>query len=249
MPFSKRLALLAGTAALVLAFALPTMAEEDASLRGIVRAVNEAWISSDLGARIDRLPLREGQEFATGDLLAAFNCAGLAAELKSAEAKYRGEQLTFQNNLRLAKSRAAGRFEVELSEVKAAQAGAEVEAYRAKMEQCEIRAPYAGRIAQLRAHAHEIPPRTEPMMQIVGVDALEIDLLLPAAWLRWLKPGASFRMAVDETGAAIAAEVVRIAPVVDPVSQTVKVIGRFTGGTKGVLPGMSGPAAFVVPHG
>ena len=241
----KRLVRLA--AALVLGGALPAHAEPDASLRGIVRAVHEAWLSSDLGARIEQLPLREGEAFAKGDLLVGFDCAGLAAELKSAEAKLRGEKLTYENNLRLAKSRAAGRLEVDLSEVKTAQAEAEVDSYRAKIEQCEVRAPYDGRIAQLRAHAHEIPPRTEPMMQIVGVEEVEIDMLLPAAWLRWLKPGARFTLAVDETGTTIEAEVARIAAVVDPVSQTVKVIGRFTGPADGVLPGMSGPAAF--PHG
>lgn len=248
MRLPKRLICLAGAATLALSAAAPAWAE-DASLRGIVRAVNEAWISSDLGAPIAVLPLREGEAFAKGDLLAGFDCAGLAAELKSAEAKLRGEQITFENNLRLAKSRAAGRVEVQLSEVKAAQAAADVEAYRAKFGQCEVRAPYAGRIGQLRAHAHEIPVRTEPMMQIVGVEELEIDMLLPGAWLRWLAPGTRFTLAIDETGAPVEAEVARIAAVVDPVSQTVKVIGRFTGGTKGVLPGMSGPAAFVVPHG
>lgn len=249
MTLPKRLAGLAGTTAFLLVLALPARAEGDASLRGIVRAVDEAWISSDLGARIELLPLREGEAFAKGDLLVGFDCAGLEAERKAAEAKLRGERLTFQNNVRLARSRAAGRLEVDLSEVKAAQAEAEVESYAAKIAQCALRAPYDGRIAQLRAHAHEIPVRTEPMMQIVGVEALEIDMLLPAEWLRWLKPGTRFTYTVDETGTTIAAEVARIAAVVDPVSQTVKVIGRFTGSSTGVLPGMSGPAAFNVPHG
>lgn len=238
----------AGGAAPTAASSAPA-AGQDEGMRGIVRAVDEAWISSELGFRIEALPLREGEDFRAGDVLARFNCEGLKSELASAEARLRAERLTLENNRRLAKARAAGRFEVALSEAKTDQAEGEVGAYLAKLGQCEIKAPFDGRVALLRAHAHEIPDRTQPLMQIVGTKELEIDLLLPAAWVRWLAPRTRFEIAVEETGRTVEAEVARVAAVVDPVSQTVKVIARFTGDAAGVLPGMSGPALFKLPNG
>lgn len=219
------------------------------AIRGIVRAVNESWISTDIDARIDSLPFREGQSFKKGDVLAVFDCGDLAAQLKSAEAVLRAEQLTADNSARLAKLNAVGKFEVDLAKAKTEQATAEVEAFQSKFSRCTIKAPFDGRIATMRAHAHEFPDRKAPLMQIVGDTGLEIDTLVPGVWLRWLKPGALFSVMIEETGTTIPAEVSRVAAVVDPVSQTVKITARFTGETAGVLPGMSGPAKFTVPNG
>lgn len=231
-------------------FALPTLSQgEETSARGIVRSTNEAWISTDLGFRVETLPFREGQAFKRGDILATFDCGDLAAEMKSAEAQLRAEQITYENNSRLAKLNAVGKFEVALSKAKADQASAALEAYQSKFSRCTIKAPFDGRVAVMRAHAYEIPDRTQPIMQIVGVSQLEIEILLPSQWLKWLKPGVGFDLKIEETGQVLPAEIQRLSAVVDPVSQTVKVIGRFTSEPTDVLPGMSGPASFKAPDG
>ena len=156
------------------------------TLRGIVRPVNEAMIGTDLIFPIETLPFREGQSFAKGDVLATFNSSDLAAQVKSAAAVLRAETITHDNNVRLARSKAVGTFEVELSRAKTDQAAAELEAYQSKMSRCIIRAPYDGRIAFMRAHEHETPEPNQPLMQIVSEGDLEIETLLPSSWLRWL---------------------------------------------------------------
>lgn len=201
-------------------------------------------IGTDLSFPIASLPFREGQSFSKGDILVAFDCGDLVAQVKSAEAVLRAETITRDNNARLARSKAVGRFEVTLSEAKTDQAAAEVEAYKSKMSRCIIRAPYDGRIAAMRAHEHEIPEPNQPLMQIVSEGNLEIEVLLPSSWLRWLKSGSQFSIAIDELGETRKANVSRIAAIVDPVSQTVKIIGRFSESTDGILPGMSGQAKF-----
>jgi membrane fusion protein, multidrug efflux system len=225
-----------------------TLAEETAP-RGIVRAVNEAWISSDLGFEILDLPVREGDSFAEGARLTAFDCEGLRAEAKAIEAKHDAEALTYENNKKLAELKAVGRFEVGLSQAREKETAAEVETYRIRLNHCEIVAPFPGRVSELRAHAHEVPERAQPLMHIIDTSGLEIDIILPSTWLRWLKPGAGFSMKIEETGATLDAAVVRIGAAVDPVSQTIKVVARFTGDAKDILPGMTGTAIFAVPNG
>ena len=222
---------------------------EDAPPRGIVRAVSEAWISSDLGFEIVELPVREGDTFAKGDRLAAFDCEGLRAEAKAAEAKHQAESLTYENNKKLAELKAAGRFEVGLSKARENEMAAQVEAYRIRLGHCELLAPFPGRVSELRVHAHEVPDRNQPLMHIIDMSGLEIDIILPSTWLRWLKPDTEFSMRIDETGKTHEARIVRIGAAVDPVSQTIKVVARFTGDSAGILPGMSGTAAFAVPNG
>lgn len=240
-----------GTGLILAALAFVAMApgsslaqEGGEALRGIVKSANEAMIGTDLIFPIASLPFREGQHFSKGDVLVAFNCADLAAQVKSAEAVLRAERITQENTARLARSKAVGTFEVDMARAKMDQAAAELEAYQSKMSRCVVRAPYDGRIAFMRAHEHEIPEPNQPLMQIVSEGELEIEALLPSSWLRWLKPGSRFSITIDETGEKKQAEVVRIAAVVDPVSQTVKVTGRFSDDTIGILPGMSGPTEF-----
>lgn len=223
----------------------PLHAQDDGTtLRGIVKPVNQAMIGTDLSLPIISLPFREGQDFSKGDILAAFDCRDLEAQVKSAEAVLRAETITHENNVRLARSKAVGAFEVDLSKAKTDQVAAELEAFQSKMARCVIRAPYDGRIAFVRAHEHEIPEPNQPLMQIVSKGELEIEALLPSLWLRWLKAGTPFTIMIDETGEKKQAEVSRIAATVDPVSQTVKITGRFSDDARGILPGMSGPTTF-----
>lgn len=231
---------------LVICGAAQVMAASESreTLRGIVKASREAMIGTDLSFPITSLPFREGQSFSKGDVLVAFDCGDLAAQVKSAEAVLRAETITKENNARLARSKAVGAFEVDLSRAKTDQAAAELEAFKSKMARCVLRAPYDGRIAFMRAHEHEIPEPNQPLMQIVSDGELEIEILLPSAWLRWLKPGSRFNIRIDETGETEQAQVSRIAAIVDPVSQTVKVTGFFSRDANGILPGMSGTAEF-----
>jgi RND family efflux transporter MFP subunit len=230
------------------AIASAAWAQESAP-RGIVRALNEAWLSSDLGFQILDLPLREGDSFAMGDRLVAFDCEALRAEAKAAEAKHDVEKLTYANNKKLAELKAVGRFEVGLSEARQKETAAQVEAYRIRLKHCEILAPFPGRVSELRVHAHEVPERLQPLMRVIDTSTLEIDVILPSTWLKWLKTGTPFTMKIEETGATLKAEVVRIGAAVDPVSQTIKVVARFTGETKDILPGMTGTVMFQVPNG
>jgi membrane fusion protein (multidrug efflux system) len=116
---------------------------EETAPRGIIRALNEAWLSSDLGFEILDLPLREGDSFAMGDRLVAFDCEALRAEAGAAEAKHDAEKLTYANTKKLAELKAAGRFEVGIAEARQKEAAAQVEAYRIRLSHCEILAPAA----------------------------------------------------------------------------------------------------------
>jgi multidrug efflux pump subunit AcrA (membrane-fusion protein) len=83
------------------------------------------------------------------------------------------------------------------------------------------------------------------MLKIIDTSTLELDLIVPSKWLQWLKPGSPFTFAVDETGKSSGAVVDRLLPEVDPVSKTLKIIGRFNSTDNGqTIPGMSGTATF-----
>lgn len=74
-----------------------------------------------------------------------------------------------------------------------------------------------------------------------------MELIAPSHWLTWLKPETRFKVKIEETGKVYAAKVVRLGGRVDPVSQSIKVIGRITENAPELIPGMSGPVDFERP--
>jgi membrane fusion protein, multidrug efflux system len=212
--------------------------------RGIVRAVDEAWLSSDIGAAIDKLPFKEGQAFKKGDLLVSFDCAATESQLAAASAKLQVENITLKNHKQLKAHNAIGQFDVDIAKARVDQTAAERDSIAVVAKRCDLFAPFDGKIAQLGVHLFEVPERNARMMQILDLTAMEVDMILPSDWLKWLKPGTKFEIAIDELGEAAPAEVVRVAAAVDPVSQTIKVVGRISSSATNIQSGMSGSLTF-----
>ncbi|HVY07211.1 MAG TPA: HlyD family efflux transporter periplasmic adaptor subunit [Burkholderiales bacterium] len=212
--------------------------------RGVLRAEREAVMSSPLSERILRMPYKEGEVFPKGAELVAFDCDRLAAELKAARASEAAESRNVQMQADLLEKGAAGKAEADIAVEREKEKRAQADAIVQRMVSCRIEAPFAGRVVEMMAHAHEVPQPNKELIRIVSSGALELYMVLPSRWLAWLKIGSAFRLRVDETGDVIDARVTRISAAVDPVSQTVKVVGAVARVPARVLPGMSGQASF-----
>jgi len=69
---------------------------------------------------------------------------------------------------------------------------------------------------------------------------LELEFLVPSAWLVWLRNGQTFEVEIDETGKRYPARFERIGARIDPVSQSVKVAAAIDGRFPELIAGMSG---------
>ena len=225
------------------------VSEFSVPVRGVVRALDQAALSTDLMTRVAKIGFREGEAFKAGDLLISFDCERYRAEAQSADAVLREMNLTLDSNEHLSTYRAVGKHDVEISRARASKAEAEARSLNSRLKQCDVFAPFDGRVAELTLHPYEQPSPNKPYLVIVGHSRLEIELIVPSHWLNWLKPDVSFQFHVDEMKRDYAARVVRLGAAVDAVSQMVKVIAVFDQPTEAVLPGMSGSAQFTPPNG
>lgn len=233
------------TSALHTATAVSTSpAMNDRQARGLVRAVSEATLSAGMVAQIVRMPFAEGGAFKKGDVLVEFNCERPLAEQRAADAAMQVESKTVETNQELEHFNSIGKFDLLISESKFNKAKAELEALNAQIKQCKIFAPFSGRVIENKMHVFESASVSQPLLKVVDTSNLEVDVIVPSQWLRWLKPGASFAFKVDETDKVTNAVVDRILPTVDPVSKTIKIIGRFSDVSGSTFPGMSGSASF-----
>ncbi|MFD0916041.1 efflux RND transporter periplasmic adaptor subunit [Pseudahrensia aquimaris] len=235
------------SAALLALSALPAPAfAEDTTLqsRGLVRSNDRVEIRSDLSAVVERVHYREGMSFAKGKELIAFDCSRLKAELNSARAAASSASLELKAKKSLRANGAAGSSEVRIAQAAVNRTLADAAAVRARMKYCTISAPFDGRVVALNTHVHEMPEVNTPLMVIINDTSLELELVVPSNWLRWLKIGQDFQFSVDETGQNYSAKVTRMGAEIDPVSQTIRIFGTLEGDTSDVLAGMSGSALF-----
>lgn len=225
-----------------------TAAVEENLVRGIISPSSESTIASKMTARITAMPYGEGQSFAAGALLARFDCSQIQAELNAARAAAAAYRKTYDTNVELDQYEAVGKNEVAVSKANLGKAEAEANAVATQLSDCEVRAPFAGKVVEQLARAREIAASGQPLLKIQSGRDVELELIVPSKWLTWLQPGAAFSFKIDETGNVIRGKVKRFGASVDPVSKTIRVTGLVTERNGLVLAGMSGTATFDDPR-
>ncbi len=216
--------------------------------RGVLRAVDQATLSSELNARIVEMPYREGESFKKGDLLVRFDCSAYQAQLAASQAAMRAAQQELNQNRQLAEMKSVGRSAVGLSEAKLAQAAAESQVYQIQTARCRVVAPFDGQVVTRKAQVSEFLGQGMPLLEVVDNSHLEIYLLAPSRWLSGLKAKQTFTFVPDETGVPLQAQLLRTGARIDESSQTITLIGKVTGPASGLIAGMSGSARFTEPQ-
>ncbi|WP_054773694.1 efflux RND transporter periplasmic adaptor subunit, partial [Methylogaea oryzae] len=226
----------------------PAASAGQTEIRAQLSPRDETTLSAEVPAEVAKLTVRKGERFKKGQLLVAFDCAAQQAQLHKAQAVLQGAHKTYEVNQRLAKLQSASALEVELAQAKMAEAQADIALYRSSLDKCQIMAPFDGRVVDVPAHAHQYLQVGNPIMEILDDSQLDVEALVPSQWLRWLKPGARFTLQVEETGREYQTEVVTLGARIDPVSQSIAVVGRIVGPHDELLAGMSGKAVFNLPR-
>lgn len=219
-------------------------ATDDLPLRGVVRSLHQASISSEILTPVLAVGFREGQRFREGDLLIEFDCRRPRHDLAALAAAVREAKVQVDAQEHLARGGAGNRTDLAVAEARQAKAAAEHASMRQRLEGCRVLAPYDGVVTELAVNVHETPQANRPLLTIVGDKQLEIELIVPSRVLTRLGPEQRFAFAVDETRRVYEAIILRTGGAVDPASQTVKLFAAFAEPTEAVLPGMSGTAGF-----
>lgn len=217
-------------------------------IRAQLTARDYTTLSSELAARIDRMTTRVGERFKKDDVLVVFDCAIQRAQQAHARAAVVQAEKTYAMNTRLAQLKSIGQLELEISAAEVQKQKADLAAADATVSKCTITAPFSGVTVDQKAREFQYATPGQPLLEILDDHALEIELIAPSRWIDWLKPGSTFELHIDETNRNYPARVDRLSGRVDPVSQSIKVIGTLAGNTDGLMAGMSGRALLSPPH-
>jgi len=216
---------------------------KDIVARGVLQAKQTADITAGMSGQLLEAPYKSGQFFKSGALLARFDCALEEAELAAMLKKYQTYNLKYKNTAELYNYGAAGELDVTLSESEMEQALAEANVLKTRLKYCSVYAPFSGYVIARHVSAFESPQQGQTLYSLEKAGSIELSIIVPSKWIKWLKKGHSLDFTIDETDEVIQAKVIRLGASIDPVSQTIEIIAK-TKPNSSALSGMSGYARF-----
>lgn len=217
-------------------------AERDISV--LIVPGDETTLSSQMAGKIRKIHVGLGEQVKARSILLEFDCAEQQAQLQIAQAEYRGARETHLTKLRLQALGAAGELEVTVAAAAADKARSQVAVRDSYIDYCKVMAPFSGRIAKVRAKEAESVPIGQPLLELVNLSSLKAQMFVPAAWVRWLRPGMELQVRTEGEGRRYRARVSKLNSRVEGVSQALEIEARFEGPTDALLPGMVGTAIF-----
>jgi membrane fusion protein, multidrug efflux system len=214
------------------------------SAAGQAEAARMTVISAQVGGRISGLPVREGDAVGGGRLLVALDAAehGLAVEeaqaaLRDAQAKFH-EFTLFDDRIEDAGVR---REREAVARSRSGLDAAEVRLRRARLDlqRTTLTAPFAGRIASLKAVPGQWVRQGDELLTVLDLDPIKVEVQVLESEIGHLSPGRS----AEVTFAAFAGErftgrIETINPMVESGSRTARVTVLIPNPDGRILPGM-----------
>jgi membrane fusion protein, multidrug efflux system len=204
-------------------------------------------LSSEIAARIDKITTRVGDHFRKGDALVVFDCEIPRAQMERVDAVVAQSEKAVAINQRLLQLKSVGQLELDVSQAELAKGKADLAMARATVSKCTIAAPFSGVTVEQKAREFQYATPGQPLLDVLDDRAIEVELIAPSRWLSWLKIGTAFKVQIEETEKSYPARVTRLGGRVDPVSQSIKVIGEIVGESPELMAGMSGQVTMTPP--
>lgn len=200
--------------------------------------------SSETTATAQKINVKEGDKFESGSILIQLDCRVQQADLNKALAQQKLADSALKSAQKLNSYGSISETEMIKAQSEAEIANADVEKLSAILDKCIIKAPFKGAVSDLFVHVGETVKAGDPLVKIVSSESLELHMQVPSMWLQWLHVGALFNFHVNELNINYQGKITKINPEINPVSQTIKIIGVLTNPNNKLLPGMSGQATF-----
>ncbi len=213
-------------------------------IRVELKPQKQATINSPMTGRVIAVFVKDGDVVKDGESLISFECAEFKAQLSQAQARVNRQSNLLKATKELFKLGSSSETDLNVLKAEFAEAQASKRLSQSLVSKCNVKAPFDGNVASLSVKNHSSLQEGERMIEVVGGDALDIEMIIPSKWMRWLSKGDVFKVEIDETGLEYKSKVIRFGGKVDPVTQSVKLYAQIDQEASDLLPGMSGTAKF-----
>jgi RND family efflux transporter MFP subunit len=243
--------------AAVLVSALPVAAEESTTRRvevrgmaqampveGVVEAVRQATVSTQVAGRILELKAEAGQHVAKGQALARIDARESTEAVAAAKAALVAARSNFDRTEKLVAQKFLSPAALDKARADRDVAEAQVAAAQAGNSHSAIVSPMAGVVAVKHAEAGDMATPGKPLLTIYEPGQLRVVAQVAQARLPELRAAKRVAVEFPEFGETLQLTSFQILPTVDPATHTVEVRIALPASKSYLLPGMAARIAF-----
>lgn len=195
----------------------------DAEITGKMRRLvllplHEAVLSAETSGKVARVHFQLGGAFKSGEELVTMDDVFFLAAREKARSALNAAQVTLDALSDLRKRNDASVMEIENAKRDHSAAKAELALAERNYAACHVRAPYAGRVAEVFINEHELVEAGRPLVKIIEDSTLLGHIFLPGRFYTRIKLGQPVPLEFPEAGLTTTGEIARIAPAIDPAS-------------------------------
>ncbi len=215
---------------------------------GKLEAVNGVDIAAEVDGRVTTVSYTSGQIVEKGAVLARLDAETEKAQLQSARAQVRLNQLTADRYRSLRKTDAASQAKLDEAEANLTMAQAEVVRLERVIDKKDIKAPFAGNLGINRLDLGQYVTAGTKVTTLQDLSAMLMDLSVSQKFLPDLKVGAAVEIAVDAyPDKTFTGKLTAIEPKVDTASGLIALQASFPNADGLLRPGMYAKARIVQP--
>lgn len=193
------------------------------TVTGTVRPVQRAVLSAKVMGSVAAVPVNLGQAVAAGDLLVRLSAAEIEARVAQAKAQLNQVTRDLERERALLAREASTADMVRTLEDRHALTAALVREAETMLGYTQIRAPFAGTIARKHVDAGDLASPGQPLLELTGNDAFEIEAAVPASLAGRLTIGDGLPLVVPDAGAPFTGTVTEISSAADPRVRSVTI--------------------------
>jgi len=222
-----------------------TFATDSFGYTAVVKSGKTALLSSQMDGLVVAVHVKPGDSILEGDVLLKLDCALPVAALNRATAELELARNEYKSTRALKALNSTTKVQVARTAAQFAIANADVETAQYQVNRCVLRAPFDGTVVKSSVNPHESIQQKAELLEIVSNTDLSVEFLAPSNQLAELYEGRGIRLSILETKADYELNIDKVIPVVDSVSQTVKVISHIEIIDEKLWSGMSGRVSLV----
>lgn len=206
---------------------------------GTAKASQSVDIMARVSQTVREIHFEDGQDVEKGQLLIQLNDREERARVKDLEFRLSEARRQLNRLIELARENVASRSMLDEQEVRVEQTIAELSVARSRLDEMQIKAPFAGRLGIRQVSIGSLARPGEVITTLDALDPIYVDFSVPELYLPSLAPGQQ----VAASSAAyenrvFSGQIKSLASRVDPVTRSIQVRAEINNETRELRPGM-----------
>lgn len=148
-------------------------------LPGVIEPNRVVTIAAEVAARVERVPLKEGDRVEAGNLLVGLNRDLMEPQYRTAVAQYERNRIEYERMEVLVKDNAASRQDLDNATTQLAASQAALEEAQARLERTRIVAPAGGVLNKLLVEKGEYVSAGTAVAVVVEMDPVKVSVNVP----------------------------------------------------------------------